>query len=65
MLTPEQRYWQAMRKARIICHRSIEKLMRGEIGCSECQMDLERQFVIAEIAKAFELGKQAALTGGK
>ncbi len=53
MLTAEQRYWQAVKKARIISRRNVLAMMRGERPDSgECTMDLERKFIIAEIERA-------------
>jgi hypothetical protein len=50
MMTAEQRYRQAMQKAAIVSKRNVAAWMRGERGDSgPPRMDLERQFIIAEI----------------
>jgi hypothetical protein len=55
-LSGEQRYWQAIVKARIISRRNIEAAMRGERADSgECTMDLERRFLIAEFDRLVAL----------
>jgi hypothetical protein len=59
-LTPEQRYRQACQKARMIGQRQCRQMMAGERDDIECWGDLERQFIIDEIGKAFVAGMRAA-----
>lgn len=60
-LTPELRYRQARQKARMIGQRQCRQMMAGERDYAECWGDLERQFIIDEIGKAYEAGKAAAM----
>jgi hypothetical protein len=62
MLTAEQRYRQARQKARMMGQRQCRQMMAGERDSAECWGDLERQFIIEEIRRAFEDGRQSALT---
>ncbi len=61
MLTAEQRYRQAIRKARILSARELRLMMEGKREDSGTPtMDLERKFLIAEIERAYQLGLQHA-----
>ncbi len=61
MLTAEQRYRQARQKARMLSHRAVRELLEGKRGSTgECQMDMERRFIIDEIKRAFEDGRRQA-----
>jgi hypothetical protein len=60
-LTPQMRYRQAIRKARIVVERELREFLAGKRDWLECGMDRERDFVIAEIGRAYEAGKTAAL----
>lgn len=62
MLTGKQRYWQAMRKAGIQADRSLRHMMEGTGDFAECRMDLERNALIKELDRAFEAGKDFALS---
>ena len=62
ILSAEQRYRQARQKARMIGHRQVRQMMAGERDYAECWGDLERQFIIDEIKKAFEDGKASAIS---
>jgi hypothetical protein len=62
MLTPEMRYRQAIRKARIIAHRELLDFLAGKRDWLECSTDRERAFVIAEIGRAYEAGRASALS---
>lgn len=64
MLTAEQRYRQARQKARMIGQRQIRELMAGERDFAECWGDLERQFIIDEIRRAFEDGRKSSQPRG-
>ncbi len=57
MLTAEQRYNQAIRKARIMTQRAVRKMMAGEADETPSMMDLERKFLIAEIERAYRIGQ--------
>jgi hypothetical protein len=61
MLTAEQRFRQARQKARMIGQRQVRQMMAGERDYAECWGDLERQFIIDEINRAFEAGRQSVL----
>lgn len=63
MLTAEQRYWQAIRKAQIQGARSMRRMLEGKEPFAECIHDLEQEAVIKEIGRAFEAGKNSALRG--
>lgn len=56
-LTARQRYRQARVKARILAERQMRQFLAGEIDCLPCSGDQEREFIIAEIDRAFEAGK--------
>lgn len=58
-MTPELRYRQACQKARMIGHRQVRQMMSGERDSAQCWGDLERQFIIDEIRKAFEDGRNS------
>ena len=45
----------------MIGQRQVRQMMVGERGYAECTGDLERQFIIDEINRAFEDGRQSAL----
>jgi hypothetical protein len=62
MLTPEMRYRQAIRKAQIIAHRELLEFLAGNRPWLECSSDREREFIIAEIGRAFEAGRASALS---
>jgi hypothetical protein len=55
-MTPEFRYRQARQKARMIGQRQCRQMLAGERDSVECWGDLERQFIIDEIRKAYEDG---------
>lgn len=57
-MTPQQRYHQAVRKARILGARSMRKMLAGEAPFAECVMDLERAAIIAELGRAYDAGKR-------
>jgi hypothetical protein len=54
MLTAEQRYWQAVQKARLIAKFELKQFLEGKIDLLPCSGDRERAFIIAEIAKAMD-----------
>jgi hypothetical protein len=58
MLTAEERFRQARQKATMIAHRQVRQLLAGERDYVECWADLERQFIIDAISKAFEDGRR-------
>jgi len=51
-MTAEQRYKQAIVKARIIAQRELRQFLAGEIDILPCSGDRERQFIIDAIEKA-------------
>lgn len=61
-LTPQMRYRQAIRKARIIAQRQMREFMTGKRDYLECTTDQEREFVTAEIGRAYEAGRRDALS---
>ena len=56
MITAEQRYRQAIRKARLQGARSMRRMLEGKEPFAECIMDLEQKALIKEIDRAFEAG---------
>ena len=60
MLTAEQRYQQALRKARIIFNRNMRAFLAGTRSHSGPPgIDIERDCLIKEIARAFEAGRRS------
>lgn len=57
--TPAQRYRQAVTKARILGRRQIRQMVAGERDCVECTGDMEREFIIREIERAYEAGRRS------
>ncbi len=56
-LTPEQRYRQAKTKARILSRRNLRRMLEGmEPTSGPATMDLEREFIIKEIERAYNDG---------
>ena len=47
-MTGQDRYLQAIRKARLISSRSVRNLIAGKGCIAHCVMDLEQKFIIAE-----------------
>jgi hypothetical protein len=60
VLTPKQRYWQAVTKARIQGDREMREFMEGKRDWLECAGDREREYVIQEIGRAFDAGRGCA-----
>jgi hypothetical protein len=51
-LTGKQRYWQAVRKARIEAARDMRKFLAGKVtSTGRPTMDRERDYIIAEIER--------------
>ena len=57
MLTAEQRYRQAIQKARILARRNLKIFMSGRADVLECSGDIERRCIVQEIAHAYDIGK--------
>jgi hypothetical protein len=53
-MTAEQRYKQAILKARLIARAELRAFMAGESDVLDCSGDRERQFIIAEIQRAMD-----------
>lgn len=56
MLTREQRYWQAVRKARIIERREFREFLAGQRPWLNCHMDRERDILMRELDCAYRIG---------
>jgi hypothetical protein len=64
VLTPEQRYQQAIRKARIQAARELRDLLAGKISCTTASgQEIERAALIAEIDRAYRAGYADARQG--
>jgi hypothetical protein len=50
-MTAEQRYWQAMTKARIQAARSLRRWLEGKEPFVQCRADLEQQALIKEFER--------------
>jgi hypothetical protein len=61
MLTPEQRYWQALKKARLRSRRNFRRVMEGKEHVIWCLRDMEKAALIEELGRAYEAGRSAAL----
>lgn len=59
-LTARQRYWQAVKKARLKGARSLRQFLEGRECFAECFCDLERDALIAEIERAYQAGRNEA-----
>ena len=57
MLNAEQRYRQAIQKARLMAQRELRAFMAGEIDVLPCSGDRERQFIIEAIERAAQEGR--------
>ena len=57
VLTAEQRYTQAIRKARLIVTREMRLMLEGKNDWVHCRADLERKFLIDEIERAYQAGR--------
>lgn len=60
-LSPSQRYRQACQKARMIGQRNLRAFLADEIPILPCSDP--REFIIAEIGRAYEAGRAAASRG--
>lgn len=56
MLTPEQRYRQAMKKALIMSDRNVRRFLAGELQI--CPAMPMREYLTQEIGRAYEAGKR-------
>ncbi len=61
-MTAEQRYWQAIKKARIQNKRNMRRWLEGKDDMVEYVGELERSALIKELARAYEAGRASALT---
>lgn len=53
-MTAKQRYWHAVREARLMAEANLVLFLSGKIDVLPCSGDIERELIIAEIEKAMQ-----------
>ena len=53
-VTAKQRYWRAVREARLMAEANLVLFMAGKIDVLPCAAEIERDLIMVEIEKAMQ-----------